>query len=521
MDKTAPAAGDRRSRIITLSAYALLLFTFTLDVLTPGDFRYPYTYPIMLAALTTRARLTWHLAIASIFANTLSVWVDLFAGDTLFTSEYMQTRMFATISAILIGYLVEAVQRSNERSARIVALQFENERELAVSRAADRIVGALSTDRVIPTMTAEAVRVFNATAALWIPAQSPRATIVARRSGDDVQAVLEPPDPGVLALADRLGAQDHVPRWESASPAVRQVMNAKGDSLLSIPVTSAGEFKGMLLASPLTGKPDESAVASAQSFARIASSAMEEARLQRELASQNESLQERQQVIEELVDAIAHDVRTPLKALTMTLQQAIEGAYGALPPDYAEVLNESRISIDDIHRLAETLLLVARFEAGTPVLAKEPIDVVELCEELCVEFRALAAARSVELRPHFETGATVIGSRPNLRRAVANLMANAIHNTPPHGMVELRVGGDGGSVAIAVCDDGFGVDPAFRPMLFQRFARGTGTGTGLGLYIVRRVAESMGGSVRFEEREPRGASFCISLPQAQPAAIAR
>lgn len=212
---------------------------------------------------------------------------------------------------------------------------------------------------------------------------------------------------------------------------------------------------------------------------------------------------------------MSHDVRTPLAALAMTLRQAADGAYGTLPEKYGVVLRDSLVSIDDLQRLAETLLLVARFESGERLpVERESVDLAALAREVGSEMGAMADSRGVRLSFDTESALT-LGSRADLRRAVINLVANAVQHTPEGGVVELRTRVVGAQSELAVIDDGFGVSDAARVSLFQRFAGGSGagSGTGLGLYIVRRIAEETGGSVRYEPREPRGSVFALSLPK--------
>lgn len=240
----------------------------------------------------------------------------------------------------------------------------------------------------------------------------------------------------------------------------------------------------------------------------------ENQRLVKELAARNRDLGDRQQVISELVDTIAHDIRTPLSALSVTMAQAAGGAYGSLPAGYASVLRDSRVSIDDLNRLAETLLLVARCEETGLEVRREPVALATTVRELLSEFGASAQARGVTLSGAPAEEATVLASAGDLRRAIANLLANALSYTPRGGQVDVNVRRRDGLAEVVVSDDGFGVDPELRAQLFERESRGSGAGTGLGLYIVRRVAETAGGFVRYDPKE-RGSIFTLSLPEAR------
>jgi signal transduction histidine kinase len=241
---------------------------------------------------------------------------------------------------------------------------------------------------------------------------------------------------------------------------------------------------------------------------------IENQRLVKELAARNAELAERQEVISELVDAISHDLRTPLAALSITMEHAAAGAYGELPADYASVLRDSRVSIDDLHQLAETLLLVARFEDTGLDPHREPVHLAKTISELLSEFRASAQARGIMLVANVNDDATVIAARGDLRRAIANLLANALSYTPRGGRVDVNISRHDGQAEIIVADDGYGIHPDLRERLFDRGSRGSGVGTGLGLYIVRRVAEAAGGTAQYDAQEKRGSIFRLSLPEA-------
>jgi signal transduction histidine kinase len=179
-------------------------------------------------------------------------------------------------------------------------------------------------------------------------------------------------------------------------------------------------------------------------------------------------------------------------------------------------LRSSLSSNADVRRLVETLLLVARFESGESSTLRERVDVNVEAQRVTDELRPLAEAKPITLECSCAP-ATIVGDASEIRRAISNLLANAIEATPSGGHVTLSVSSLDERVEVKVEDDGYGIPLEQRAQLFERFAtngRAYGSGTGLGLYIVRLIAEKAGGRVSYQPREPRGSTFTMSLPTA-------
>ena len=224
----------------------------------------------------------------------------------------------------------------------------------------------------------------------------------------------------------------------------------------------------------------------------------------------------------EFVAAVSHDLRTPLTAALASID-TIQRLSGDLAPDMtAELLERAGEHGRRLQRLVEQLLLVAAAEHGTVDVAEEPVDLDELADRAAADL-SRATGRRVVVAARSGAG-PVLADADKVWRIVVNLVENAAKYAPT-GPVELVVAAGDGTIDLAVADRGPGVPEAQRARIFDRFvhidpaAGGRVDGTGLGLYLGRRLAEVMGGSLDVENRGGGGAVFCLRLPRRPPAAL--
>lgn len=218
------------------------------------------------------------------------------------------------------------------------------------------------------------------------------------------------------------------------------------------------------------------------------------------------------QVQRQLIEEASHELRTPLSVLVTGSDVLLDHR----EPDlelYREGLERTRNAAERMRTTIDELLVDARGRART--IDRRPTDLVALAREAIDELSAWAASESVELTLHEAGPVECPVDEPTVRRAVANLIDNAIKHAPEASQVDIEVKSDSTGAMITVTDQGPGVPIEDQPHIFDRFWRGEGApGTGLGLPIARQTAEAHGGSLTFTSPGPEGLGtrFSLSFP---------
>ena len=216
----------------------------------------------------------------------------------------------------------------------------------------------------------------------------------------------------------------------------------------------------------------------------------------------------------------SHELRTPLSVVFSHAELALSRERPAA--EYRAALETCLRASRRMRGLVESLLTLARADAGQLNLRAERFDLADAAEESADLLKSLAAEGRVALNLDVQPTA-VLGDAGRVGQCATNLVANAIHYNRPGGRVDVTVQPDGNQAVLEVSDTGVGVAEADRPRLFERFfradasrARGAnGGGSGLGLAICRSIAEAHGGTIEFEPNEGGGSTFTVRLPLAE------
>ena len=249
-----------------------------------------------------------------------------------------------------------------------------------------------------------------------------------------------------------------------------------------------------------------------------------------ERASHAEALRRSERLKSALLDAVTHDIRTPLtsiKASVTTLlddeRRRADGVHSIKLDadsrrDMLEVIDEES---DRLDRFVEGLIELARIEAGEMNLRRRWGALDDIIATALQRAAPLTAGRRVEVET--EDGLPVARVDP---RAVAEvvyaLVDNAAKYSPPAAPIRIRARrGAGDMIEVSVEDEGPGVPSELRERVFDKFFRATRdgggaglrpSGTGMGLAIARGIVEAHGGHIRIEEAEGGGARFVFTLP---------
>lgn len=221
----------------------------------------------------------------------------------------------------------------------------------------------------------------------------------------------------------------------------------------------------------------------------------------------------------------SHELRTPIaRAYTRVQLLARLAADADLPDDHRAGLDKLASSIRVLGDVVDDLLLSARLTEQSEGFDGRVVDLGAVAEAAVEAEGERAGERRIALTAHRAAGPLVVsGVETALRRAVAELVSNAVRHTPAGGRIDVRVGrGRDGSVELTVTDTGSGFDPVEADRLFDRFHRGQGGAErqfGLGLALVREVVTRHGGTVEAVGHPGEGARFTLRLPAAAGAGV--
>ena len=221
---------------------------------------------------------------------------------------------------------------------------------------------------------------------------------------------------------------------------------------------------------------------------------------------------------DDLTNMVVHDLKNPVNGIAMMVQLALRKGQD-LPESQREYLLQIERTCREMMRLIQNLLEISKIEEGKMPVAREPIVLAELVDEVAREYgpvaeqarRQLTVAVSTELPP-------AVGDRSLLKRVLVNLVVNALRHSGSS-VVRIEASSVPPNVLLSVIDHGRGIGEQDQARVFEKFrtvrrtpGEGTGSDTGLGLPFCKLATERMGGKISLTSLADVTTTFTVALP---------
>ncbi len=339
-------------------------------------------------------------------------------------------------------------------------------------------------------------------------------------SGDveDVDGMLESGVSTVLREASLPGEKTVLGRWVRVIGPVADRSRQRTCSRYQVPLSAGDQRLGWLVLISRQERqftPEESRLL--LGIVTQLASALERERL-RAKAMEAEILRRTNELKTALLNAVSHDLRTPLASILAAAESLLQPDVQWTPEEQRELLETIVAEARRLDLLVEGLLDVSRIEAGRLRLDLRSISVQELVDSALQRLKARLAQHRVvvEVDPSLPP---VLVDPEKMEQVLLNILDNAVKYSPPGTTIRVRATMRGQRVALLIEDEGPGIPVQEIPRLFKPFVRlpsdgGHRPGSGLGLAIARELVLAHGGEIRAENRREGGARFTLLLPVA-------
>jgi two-component system heavy metal sensor histidine kinase CusS len=226
-------------------------------------------------------------------------------------------------------------------------------------------------------------------------------------------------------------------------------------------------------------------------------------------------LQASAQQLRQFTADASHELRTPVALIRATAELTLRQERSA--PEYRDALKRVQQETEELTYVIESLMELARADAGQSRFAFGPVDIRDLVSEVRPQVEPITTQNNLDLEVRLpRERLSVIGDRGALRRLLLVLLDNAIKFTQAPGRVEVRAASSANEVVLEVEDTGIGISQQDLPRIFDRFYQAdssrSGRGVGLGLSIAQWIVQSHHGRIEVRSSPGQGSLFRVFLP---------
>ena len=224
-------------------------------------------------------------------------------------------------------------------------------------------------------------------------------------------------------------------------------------------------------------------------------------------------------LIGEFMANITHEFRTPLAALSASVELLVDQLPTLSPPEIEKLLHTINIGIVNLQSLIDNLIEAASIEGGRFKVNPQPVAFSQIVEDAILTMEPIAQLHQVTiLRPEAKKDAIVKADRRRTGQVLINLLSNAIKHSPEGSQITIRTLLVEKAILVEVQDQGSGIPDNLQSQIFNRFLTpksaedAPNLGLGLGLSVVKAIIEAQSGQVGHRNPETGGALFWFTLP---------
>lgn len=224
----------------------------------------------------------------------------------------------------------------------------------------------------------------------------------------------------------------------------------------------------------------------------------------------------------EFIANITHEFRTPLAALSASVELLMDQLSTLSQEETRELLKALNIGVINLQSLIDNLIEAASIEGGRFKVNPQPVELDKILTDAMDMISPIAEKHKLTLvSPKQKQTVPVFADRRRTVQVLVNLLSNAVKHSPLDGTISVTTSIIGENVMIEVADEGEGVKPEQKPYLFNRYTSPLEEdnfdqiGLGLGLSVVKAIVEAQNGEVGYRNRQMGGAVFWFTLPLAE------